>query len=163
MLGTPFTVAEETLGESSAQRGLQGMERTSAPKGPNMFDSGASSKVGVNNQPFNNARMKQQNIIQNTIPAASQANVDAVNQMRKQQLVVDNANYKSNAFAEEYKGQVMMVLGSPATLAMGNMSPPEEAAFRQDIATGKAMAMGVNPDLVQNEVSARRYEVSARR
>ena len=157
MRGTPFTVAEETLGESSAIRGLQGMERTSAPKGPNMFDSGASSKVGVNNQPFNNARMTEQNILQNTIPAATQANADAVNQTRKQQLVIDNAEYKANALAEQRKGEVMMVLGSPATLAMGNMSPPEEAAFRQDIATGKAMAMGINPDLVQNAVSARRY------
>ena len=51
----------------------------------------------------------------------------------------------------------MSVLGSPATLAMVNMSGPDQASFRQDIATGKAMSMGINPDLVQNEVSARRY------
>ena len=157
MLGTPFTIAEETLGNSSAMRGLGGMERTSAPKGPNMYDSGAASKVSVNSQPYNNERLLQQNILQNTIPAATQANANAVQQTRKLQLVQDNAEYKANSFAEQRKGEVMSVLGSPATLAMGNMSPPEVAQFRQNIATGKAMAMGVNPDLVQNEVNTRRY------
>jgi len=157
MLGTPFTIAEETLGNSSAMRGLGGMERTSAPKGPNMYDAGAASKVSVNSQPYNNERLLQQNILQNTIPAATQANANAVQQTRKLQLVQDNAEYKANSFAEQRKGEVMSVLGSPATLAMGNMSPPEVTQFRQNIATGKAMAMGVNPDLVQNQVSARRY------
>ena len=36
------------------------------------------------------------------------------------------------------------------------MSPPQMEQFR-DIATGKAMAMGVNPDLVQNQISTGRY------
>jgi hypothetical protein len=49
------------------------------------------------------------------------------------------------------------MMNSPATLAMGNMSPPQMAAFRADIATGKAMAMGVNPDLVMNQVNEQRY------
>ena len=53
---SPFTVAEESLGASSAMRGLGGMERTAAPKGPNMFDGGPASKVQVNTQPFNNNR-----------------------------------------------------------------------------------------------------------
>ena len=158
MLGTPFSVAEESLGESSAMRGLGQMERTNAPKGPNMFDSGAASKVQVNSQPYNNDRLRQQNILQNTAAAAPQANVAAVQQSRKLQLVQDNADYEANKFREERKGEVMSVLGSPATLAMGNMSGPDEAAFRQDIATGKAMVMGVSPDLVQNQVAARRYK-----
>ena len=157
MLGTPFTVAEETLGESSDMHGLGGMERTAAPKGPNMFDSGAASKVGVNSQPYNNQRLQQQNILQNTGTAGFQANVGAVQQARKLQLAQDNAEYKANAFAEERKGEVMSVLGSPATLAMGTMSGPDQVAFRQDIATGKAMSMGINPDLVANRVDSRRY------
>ena len=53
---SPFTPAEETLGMSSAARGLQGMERTSAPKGPNLMDGGALSKPSLNAQPSNNAR-----------------------------------------------------------------------------------------------------------
>ena len=133
------------------------MERTAAPKGPNMFDSGPASKVAANTQPYNNERLLQQNILQNTTAAAGQANADAVNQSRKLQLVQDNADYKANQMLEERKSEILSVIGAPATLAMGNMSPPEQAKFRQDIATGKAMSMGVNPDLVAEQVSVRRY------
>ena len=35
-------------------------------------------------------------------------------------------------------------MNAPATLAMGNMSPPQMEQFRSDIATGKAMAMGMS-------------------
>ena len=157
MIGSPFTVAEESLGQSSAMRGLGGMERTAAPKGPNMFDGGATTKVQLSNQPAQNNGMLMQNVLQNTSSAAAQANVDAVNNTRKAQLVQDNAEYKANAMLEERKSEILSVIGAPATLAMGNMSPPEQSKFRQDIATGKAMSMGVNPDLVQNQVSVRRY------
>ena len=72
-----LTAAEETLGMSSAQRGLGGMQRTAANPGPNMFDSGAASKVAVNNQPYNNARLQEQNIGQNITSALPQAQADA--------------------------------------------------------------------------------------
>ena len=133
------------------------MERTAAPKGPNMYDGGAASKVQGNTQPFNNERLLQQNILQNTAAAAPQANADAVQQVRKGQLVQDNAEYKANQMLEDRKSEILTVIGAPATAAMGNMSPPEQAKFRQDIATGKAMSIGINPDLVANEVSFRRY------
>ena len=154
---SPFTAAEETLGMSSAMRGLGGMERTAAPKGPNMFDAGPASKVTENTQPFNNARLMQQNIQQNTMAAIPQAASEAVQQTRKMGLVNDNAEYKANALMEQRKTEVMSVMNTPATLAMGNMSPPQMEQFRSDIATGKAMAMGVNPDLVQNQISEQRY------
>ena len=154
---TPFTVAEESLGASSAMRGLGGMERTAAPKGPNMFDAGAASKVTENTQPFNNARLMQQNIQQNTTAAIPQAASSAVQQSRKMQLIGDNQEYKANQMLEERKSEILSVMNAPATLAMGNMSPPDMAKFRQDIATSKAMAMGVNPDLVQNQVGEQRY------
>ena len=48
-------------------------------------------------------------------------------------------------------------MNAPATLAMGNMSPPEMDKFRSDIAISKAVAMGVNPDLVRNQISEQRY------
>ena len=154
---SPYSVAEESLGASSAMRGLGGMERTAAPKGPNMFDGGPASKVGVNTQPFNNARLMQQNIEQNTTAAIPQAASEAVQQGRKMQLVGDNQEYKANQMLEERKSEILSVMNAPATLAMGNMSPPDMAKFRQDIATSKAMAMGVNPDLVQNQVGEQRY------
>ena len=73
------------------------------------------------------------------------------------QLVNDNQEYKANQLLEERKSEILSVMQAPATLAMGNMSPPDMAKFRQDIATSKAMAMGVNPDLVQNQVGEQRY------
>ena len=157
MQGSPFTIAEESLGASSAMQGLGGMERTAAPKGPNMFDGGPASKVGANTQPFNNARMMEQNILQNTGSGVSQAQADAVQESRKMGLVQDNAEYKANQMLEGRKSEILSVMNAPATLAMGNMSPPEMEQFRSDIATGKAMAMGMNPDLVQNQISERRY------
>jgi hypothetical protein len=70
---------------------------------------------------------------------------------------MDNQEYKANALLEQRKGEILSVMNSPATLAMGNMSPPDAERFRQDIATGKAMTMGINPDLVQNQVGEQRY------
>ena len=147
---SPFTAAEESLGMSSAMRGLGGMERTAAPKGPNMFDTGAASKVQVNTQPFNNSRLMQQNIQQNTTAAIPQAASEAIQQTRKMQLVQDNQEYKANQMLEERKSEILSVMNSPATAALGSMTPPEMQKFRNDIATSKAMAMGVNPDLAQN-------------
>jgi uncharacterized protein YfcZ (UPF0381/DUF406 family) len=154
---SPFTVAEESLGASSAMHGLGGMERTAAPKGPNMFDSGAASKVRENTQPYNNARMQQQGILQNTTSAAQQAQSDAVQMQRKLQLVEDNAQYKAISQRETTKAAIMDMMNTPATLAMGNMSPPEQAKMRNDVAVGKAQSMGINPALVQNQLSERRY------
>ena len=154
---SPFTIAEESLGQSSAMQGLSGMERTAAPKGPNMFDMGPGSKVTENTQPFNNARMLQQNIQQNTGSAITQAEAQAVQQTRKMGLVEDNANYKANQLLDQRRTELMSVMNTPATLTLGSMTPPEGAKFRNDIATGKAMAMGTNPDLVQNQTDSMRY------
>ena len=46
----------------------------------------------------------------------------------------------------------MEVLGSPATQYMSQMGDVEGAAVRNSIATGKAMSVGMNPDLVQNQM-----------
>ena len=154
---SPFTVAEESLRLSDAARGIPGMDRTSAPMGPNMFDSGPASKVTENTQPYNNARMQQQSIEQNTTTGMLQANANAVQQVRKGNLVNDNAEYKANALMEARKGEILSVMNAPATLAMGNMSPPQMEKFRSDIATSKAMSMGANPDLAQEAIATRRY------
>ena len=151
---SPFSVAEESLGQSSAMRGLQGMQRTAAPMGPNMMDSGPASKVGENTQGFNNARMQQQNILQNTVAAAPQAGADAKQQMNKQILVGANAE---QAFLRDRMKEVTSVMDTPALDTMGGMSDTESAAFRQNIATGKAMGMGVNPDIVLNNMQGQGY------
>ena len=151
---SPFSVAEESLGQSSAMRGLQGMQRTAAPMGPNMMDSGPASKVAENTQGFNNARMQQQNILQNTVAAAPQAGADAKQQMNKQILVGANAE---QAFLRDRMKEVTSVMDTPALDTMGGMSDTESAAFRQNIATGKAMGMGVNPDIVLNNMQGQGY------
>ena len=158
---SPFTVAEESLSASSAMQGLGGMERTAAPKGPNMFDGGPASKVSENTQPFNNARMQEQNILQNTSAAAPQAQANAVQQSRKMNLVEDNAEYKANQVAQDFfqnrLTQVAFVMDTPALDEMGSMNGLEQQAHRSHIASSKAMTMGVNPDLVQNQISEQRY------
>ena len=154
---SPFTVAEESLHVSDAARGIPGMERTSAPLGPNMFDGGPASKVTENTQMFNNARMQGQSIQQNTMSGMQQANANAVQEVRKGNLVNDNAAYKANSMMEQRKSEILSVMNAPATLAMGNMSPPQMEKFRSDIATSKAISMGANPDLAQEAVSTRRY------
>ena len=52
-MNSPFRLSEELLAGSSPA----GMSRTSAQKGPNMFDGGPASKVGMNTQPYNNDRL----------------------------------------------------------------------------------------------------------
>jgi len=152
-----LTAAEETLGMSSAQRGLSGMQRTAAVPGPNMFDSGASSKVAINNQAFNNSRLQEQNMMQNMASALPQAQADAVMDVRKQQLVMDNAQFKADRFAKQRTAEVAAVIGSPAIQQMGMMNNLELAKHRNDIAVGKAQTIGINPALIQNEMSAGMY------
>ena len=140
------------LPQSSAMRGLDGMNRTSAPPGPNAFDLGGSSKPSVNTQPYNNERLAEQNMMVRQADALGQAQSAGLQGQRKQQLVQDNEEYKAASFANERKAEVMEVLGSPATQYMSQMDDIEGAAGRNSIATGKAMSVGMNPDLVQNQM-----------
>ena len=151
-MANPYSVAEMMLPQSSSMRGLDGMSRTSAPPGPNAYDQGGSSKPSVNTQPFNNERLAQQNMMVRQHDALSQAQSANVQGFRKQQLVGANEEYKAASFANERKAEVMEVLGSPATQYMSQMSDIEGEKFRNDIAVGKAMSIGANPDLIQNQM-----------
>lgn len=151
-MANPYTIAEQMLPQSSAMRGLEGMNRTSAPPGPNAFDMGGSSKPSVNTQPYNNERLAEQNMMVRQADALGQAQSAGLQGQRKQQLVQDNEEFKAASFANERKAEVMEVLGSPATQYMSQMGDVEGAAVRNSIATGKAMAVGMNPDLVQNQM-----------
>ena len=151
-MANPYSVAEMMLPQSSTMRGLDGMSRTSAPPGPNAYDGGGSSKPSVNTQPYNNERLAVQNMMvrkEDALPQAQSANVQA---FRKQQLVGANDEYKAASFANERKAEVMEVLGSPATQYMSQMSDIEGEKMRNDIAVGKAMSIGANPDLIQNQM-----------
>ena len=151
-MANPYSVAEMMLPQSSSMRGLDGMNRTSAPPGPNAYDQGGSSKPSVNTQPYNNERLAQQNMMVRQSDALSQAQSANVQGFRKQQLVGANEEYKAASFANERKAEVMEVLGSPATQYMSQMSDVEGQKMRNDIAVGKAMSIGANPDLIQNQI-----------
>ena len=151
-MANPYSVAEMMLPQSSSMRGLDGMSRTSAPPGPNAYDRGGSSKPSVNTQPYNNERLAEQNMMVRQSDALSQAQSANVQGFRKQQLVGANEEYKAASFANERKAEVMEVLGSPATQYMSQMSDIEGEKFRNDIAVGKAMSIGANPDLIQNQM-----------
>ena len=151
-MANPYSVAEQMLPRSNGMRDLEGMNRTSAPPGPNAYDQGGSSKPSVNTQPFNNERLAQQNMMVRESDALSQAQSANVQGFRKQQLVGANDEYKAASFANERKAEVMEVLGSPATQYMSQMSDVEGQKMRNDIAVGKAMSIGANPDLVQNQM-----------
>jgi len=153
---SPFTIAEEML-QNADQAGLT---RTSAPLGPQTMAAPSpytDVRAADDAQAYNNNRMMEQNINQNTFTAMQQAGVDGKRSVQKMQLVADNEEYLENSFLQQRLGEVLSMMNAPATLAMGNMPPSEMAAFRTDIATGKAMAMGVNPDLVMNQVNEQRY------
>ena len=152
-----LTAAEETLGMSSAQRGLGGMQRTAAAPGPNSFDNGAPSKVAINSQPAVNRLHQQQSMMQNMASAVPQAQADAVTDIRKQQLVADNAKFTADRFMKQRTAEVAAVLGSPAIQQMGMMNDLQLQKVRNDTAVGVAQAMGVNPALVQNALSANMY------
>ena len=143
-MASPYRLAEEMLAGTSPQ----GMSRTSAPKGPNMYDGGPASKVGMNTQPYNNQRLADQNMMQNAGAARPQAQADAIMGVRKQQLLADNAQQKAVSFAEDRKATMLEVMGAPAIREMAMKTPVEMQKMRKDIAVSKAAGMGINPDLV---------------
>lgn len=147
-MASPYNLSEMMLPQSSSMRGLQGMNRTAAPPGPNSYDQGGASKAGVNTQPYNNERLAAQNMMIRQGDAVSQAQASAVDSTKKQQLLQDNQDFKTNSWALRRVAEVMEVQGSPATQYMSQMGDVEGEAFRKNIMTSKAMLVGANPDLV---------------
>ena len=143
-MASPYRPAEEMLRGTS----LAGMSRTSAPPGPNMYDAGPSSKVGLNNQAFNNQRLAMQNEQQNMAAGLPQAQAGAIMGVRKEQLIKDNAEHKAIDFATQRKSEMLEVMESPAIREMSSKTPIEMQKMRQDVAITKASAMGINPDLI---------------
>ena len=154
----PYTVAEETLGQSSMQRGLPGMVSRVQP-GPNMFDQGATSKPGVNSQISNNERLRGQEMSRNIESAAPQANVGAARAVNKQTIEQSDAESKAQSFASQRMSEVLYANDSGTALMRLNstMQSPDKDKFLNDIATGKALAAGLNPDLGQEAAAKARY------
>jgi hypothetical protein len=157
-MASPYRISEETLGMSSIQRGLPGMVSKVQP-GPNMFDGGAASKSAVNTQPSNNERYKLQEVSRNIESAAPQAAADATRRVGSQIDMQSNAENKAKQFAAERMSEVLYANDSGSALMRLNavMQSPEKDRVLQNLATGKAMAAGINPDLGAQSAEASRY------
>ena len=144
----PYSVAQETLGMSSMQRGLGGMTSPVRP-GPNAYDQGGASKPSVNTQPFNNQRLSEQNQLQNIGSAAPQAATNAMGQVRSQTASQSDAESKAQLFASERMSEALYANQSGTALMRLNsvMQSPEKAKFLNGVATGKAISAGMSPDL----------------
>ena len=136
--------AEEALRLAEMGKGLEGMARTAAPVGPNLTDGGGMSKPNVNTQPYNNARLMEQNIGQNMSSSVPAQQSNAVGQMRKQTAEMSGAEYKANEFKNERVAQFLYANdGGNATFRMG--LPEVAQKVKQHVAEQKLMANGVNP------------------
>ena len=133
---------------SSMQRGLGGMTSPVRP-GPNAYDQGGASKPSVNTQPYNNQRLAEQNQLQNIGSAAPQAAANAMGQARSGAASQSDSEAKAQLFAAERMSEALYANQSGSALMKMNaiMQSPEANKFKYDIANGKAMAMGMSPDL----------------
>ena len=138
--------AEEALRLAEIGRGQEGMSRTAAPVGPNLTDGGGMSKPSVNTQPFNNARLIEQNMQQNVSSAVPAQQANAVGQLRKGVAEQSDAEYKANEFKNTRVAEMLYANdGGNATFQMGI---PEVAMQRkQHVAEQRLMANGVNPQI----------------
>ena len=154
----PYSIAQETLGMSSMQRGIGGMNSPVRP-GPNAYDQGGASKPSVNTQPYNNERLAEQNTLQNIGSAAPQAAANAMDQVRSQTSAQSDAEGKAQLFAAERMSEALYANESGTALMRLNavMQSPEKGKFMNDIATSKAMAAGMSPDLGAETAQARQY------
>ena len=138
--------SEEALRVAEIGRGQEGMSRTCAPIGPNLQDKGGMSKPSVNCQPFNNARLMEQNMGQNMQTAVPGQQANALGQVRKAQAELSDSEYKANEFKNERVSQMLYANdGGSATFALG--IPEVGQAVQQHVAEQKLMANGVNPQI----------------
>lgn len=153
-----LTTAQKTLGMSSAQRGLSGMQRTAAMPGANALDSGAISKANINSQPSTNAVLQEQSIMQGFTSALPQKQAGALNQIAKEQAAINTADYAAERMRMERVAEVASVQFPNGAIAeMGRMRSPELSKAHNDIAVTVAQAQGVTPELMQNAMSANMY------
>jgi hypothetical protein len=155
---SPYSVAQETLGLSSMQRGLGGMTSPVRP-GPNAYDQGGASKPAVNTQPFNNQRLAEQNQLQNIGSAAPQAAANAMGKVRSMSAQGSDAENKAQLFAAERLSEALYANESGAAIMKINsiMQSPEKGKFLHDVAIGKAVSAGMSPDLGSEVAGRRQY------
>ena len=141
--------AEETLPMSMINRGQGGMNRTSAPIGPNHNDSGALSKSEVNAQPSQQQMYKGQEITQNmqsAVPGHQSAQIQGLRKMNADES--DRAD-KAQHFLAERTAEMMYANESGAANMQLNaaMKGIDGERIKRNVGIGQAMSMNMSPDL----------------
>ena len=157
-MSSPYQISEQMLGAASAGRDLQGMV-SPVPPGPNAYDLGPASKAAAEPQEFNNARLAMQNAGQNLISSSPQQIANATGQVRANSAEDTNAKMKAQQMVSQRMSEALYANESGSALMRLNavMQGPDRAKFVNDIATGRAMAMGMDPSLAANQASAMQY------
>ena len=136
--------AEEALRLAEIGKGQQGMARTAAPVGTNLALGGPMAQPMLNSQPYSNARLEQQNQVQNFSTSIPQAQASALNKVTVDRAVESDVAKKTHDLVTRTKSEIM--LANEAGQATAAMADP---AFADDVRTKAAvqslLAKGVNP------------------
>jgi hypothetical protein len=157
-MNSPYSIAQETLGMSSMQRGIGGMTSPVRP-GPNAYDQGGASKPSVNTQPYNNQRLAEQDRLQNIGSAAPQAAADAMGQQRNKIAQEADADSKAQMFAATRLSEALYANDSGAKMMKLNaiMQSPEKTNYMHKVALGQTLAQGLSPDFAGEVTNKNRY------
>ena len=141
--------AEETLPMSMINRGQGGMNRTSAPIGPNHNDSGAFSKSEVNAQPSHQQMYKGQEITQNLQSAVPGQQSAQVQQLRKMNAEVSDQEQQAQRFASTRVAEMLYANESGAANMQLNaaMKGVDGERIKRNIGAAQAQSMNMSPDL----------------
>ena len=146
-----YQPSEQMLGVSSAARGLEGMVSKTPPGAQMMNSAGGMDKPGINPQPFNNARLAEQNRGENIKTAIPQGAANQMGQQRSMLAAQSNQDSKAQLLATEYKSNALYAnQAGEAMRTVGDvMSSPEARKFQNFLASGNAMTAGMDPALGQ--------------
>ena len=157
---TPYSVAQETLGMSSMQRGLDGMT-SPVPLGANSFTDVLTNPAVNNYQEYQNQRLAEQDMRQNIGTAAPQAAANAMGEVRSQTAMQSDADAKAQTFASQRLAEALYANDSGTELMRLNakLQSPERANFLHGAAVAKAVSAGMNPALGGEVFTKNQYSV----
>lgn len=131
---------------SETAMGQGGMGNGTAPVGPNSFDSGATSKVQVNTQPFNNQRLMVQNVEENAIKSGVPARQAAArSELRAKTNAENNAQAYANRAISEFTFANAADAKNTALFALGHQ--PTAELIGRDVQIQHQIAAHTNPQL----------------
>ena len=147
-MNSPYSIAQETLAMSDRARNIPGMTSRVRP-GSNAMDDPATNPAFAGVQEMRNQQLAGQNQLQNIESAAPQSAANAMRGVGRQIDQTADAEFKAQQFAAGRMSEALYANQSGSALMKMNaiMQSPEKSKFMNDIAMGKAMSEGLNPDL----------------